>query len=321
MDQNQSRLDRQDGCVLLAGPTASGKSTIALAIAEEFEGVIINADSMQIYDGLHIITARPGAEDEARVPHKLYGVLAPEDYCTAARWRDLALIEIEAARSAGKLPIVVGGTGLYFDILTKGIADVSKIPDDLRSRLRTLQREEGTEAIYALLLKKDPDVAARLNAGDTQRLLRALEVIEATGSSLDVWHQKASTGPVLQGPRLWLALTPDREWLYERCNRRLDWMVEAGGALAEVKALADRQLDQGLPVMKALGVPELIQYLDGSLEKEAAVARIKMLTRRYAKRQLTWVRNKMCEAIHSHAQDVESLKEDFFPIIRRFLLT
>jgi len=321
MDEKQSRLNRQDGCVLLAGPTASGKSAIALAIAEEFDGVIINADSMQIYDGLHIITARPSAEDEARVPHKLYGVLAPEDYCTAARWRDMALDEIEAARAGGRLPVVVGGTGLYFDILTRGIADIPEIPDKLRRSLRTLQQEKGTEAIYTRLEKKDPAVAARLNTGDTQRLLRALEVIEATGISLDEWHRREGTGPVLEGPRIWLALTPDRDWIYDRCNRRLDWMVGEGGALTEVNDLMRRDLDPSLPAMKALGVPELIRYLDGKMEKEVAVTRVKMLTRRYAKRQMTWIRNKMCEANCSFAQDMESLREEFFPIIRRFLLT
>lgn len=321
MDNNVTSIVRQEGCLLLAGPTASGKSALAVAIAQEFNGVIINADSMQVYDGLHVLTARPSPEEEAAAPHRLYGILAPEDYCTAARWRDMALTEIESARNTGKLPIVVGGTGLYFDILTKGIAEVPKISEDLRKRLRDKQQSEGNAVIHALLLEKDPVMADKLNEGDTQRLLRALEVVEETGIPLGDWHRKAPSGPTLEGPRLWLALAPERQWLYDRCDRRLDWMVEFGGALDEVRGLRNRHLDLTLPAMKALGVPELMQYVDGKIELEAAVNRVKMLTRRYAKRQMTWVRNKMCEANLSSAQDLESLKEEFFPFIRRFLLT
>lgn len=321
MDNKVTPIVRQEGCLLLAGPTASGKSALAIAMAQEFDGVIINADSMQVYAELHVLTARPSPKEEAAAPHRLYGVLAPEDYCTAARWRDMALAEIECARNAGKLPIVVGGTGLYFDILTKGIADVPEISEDLRGRLREKQLREGNAVIHALLREKDPEMADKLNEGDTQRLLRALEVVEETGIPLGDWHQKAPNGPVLVGPRLWLALSPERQWLYDRCDKRLDWMIESGGAVDEVRDLRDRHVDSSLPAMKALGVPELIQYLDGSIELEPAVNRVKMLTRRYAKRQMTWVRNKMCEAKLSYAQDLESLKDDFFPFIRRFLLT
>ncbi|MCF8466440.1 MAG: tRNA (adenosine(37)-N6)-dimethylallyltransferase MiaA [Sneathiella sp.] len=321
MDEIQPPTHHQAGAILLAGPTASGKSALAIAIAEEFDGVIINADSMQVYDGLRVLTARPGAEDEARVPHRLYGVLDPSDFCTAARWRDLALLEIEAARAAGKIPIVTGGTGLYFDILTKGIAEVPPISEAVRTHLRALQRTEGNSAIYARLKEKDPAMASRLNEGDTQRLLRALEVVEETGTSLKTWQERTAQGPVLEGPRLWLALTPDRPWVYARCDARLDWMLDEGGALEEVRNLMARQLDPALPAMKALGVPELMLVVEGKLDRDAALERIKMLTRRYAKRQMTWIRNKMCKANLSFAQDLESLKDDFFPFIRRFLLT
>jgi tRNA dimethylallyltransferase len=321
MDKIAVPITRQEGCLLLAGPTASGKSALAVAIAQEFDGVIINADSMQVYQGLHVLTARPSSEEEAAAPHRLYGVLAPEDYCTAAKWRDMALAEIEVARHSGKLPIVVGGTGLYFDILTKGIAEIPKISTDLRSRLREKQQTEGNAAILAQLREKDPEMAEKLNAGDSQRLLRALEVVEETGIPLGDWQRRTSVGPVLEGPRLWLALLPERQWLYERCDKRLDWMVEEGGAVEEVRELQKCQLDPALPVMKALGVPELLQYINGQIELETAVERIKMLTRRYSKRQMTWVRNKMCQANLSSAQDLESLRDEFFPFIRRFLLT
>jgi tRNA dimethylallyltransferase len=248
-------------------------------------------------------------------------VLEPEDYCTAARWRDMALAEIEAVRSNGQLPIVVGGTGLYFEILTKGIADIPAISDDVRNRLRKLQDEQGTAAIHNRLQSLDPAMAGKLKPGDTQRLLRALEVIEETGTSLSDWQLKAPAGPILEGPRLWLALTPEREWVYDRCNQRLDWMMQEGGALEEVRLLSERALDPTLPVMKALGVPELMGILAGQVEEDAAVSRVKMLTRRYAKRQMTWIRNKMCEANCNSTQDMESFKAYFFPIIRRFLLT
>ncbi|WP_334127721.1 tRNA (adenosine(37)-N6)-dimethylallyltransferase MiaA [Sneathiella sp.] len=321
MDNNMTAERRQAGTILLAGPTASGKSALAIAIAEEFDGVIINADSMQIYSGLRVLTARPSAGEEARVPHRLYGILDPADDCNAARWRDMALDEIRAAKAAGKLPIVVGGTGLYFDILTNGIAEIPEISKDVRDRLRELQREAGNEVIHAMLTAKDPEMAARLNVGDTQRLLRALEVVEETGVPLTDWQRRAPAGSILEGPRLHLALLPDRAWLYARIEARLDWMLEEGGALEEVRALTARGLDPALPAMKALGVPELMAVLAGALDADIARARIKMLTRRYAKRQMTWVRNKMCEANRSSAQDLESLKADFFPFIRRFLLT
>ncbi|MAZ04650.1 MAG: tRNA (adenosine(37)-N6)-dimethylallyltransferase MiaA [Sneathiella sp.] len=321
MDKDQPDSRRQNGCILLAGPTASGKSALAIAIAEEFDGVIINADSMQVYDGLCVVTARPSAEEVASAPHRLYGVLDPADYCNAARWRDMALVEIEAARSAGKLPILVGGTGLYFDILTKGIAEVPDISDEVRGRLRELHKREGNAVIHARLREKDPKMAEKLNEGDSQRLLRALEVVEETGVPLGEWQKRAPTGDILEGPRLWLALTPDRDWLYERCDRRFDWMIDEGGALEEVAEFLKRDLDPALPAMKALGLPELAAVLVGKMTESAARERAKMLTRRYAKRQMTWVRNKMCEANRSSAQDLESLKGEFFPFIRRFLLT
>ena len=321
VSQAQEIFPEAQGCVLLAGPTASGKSALAIAIAREFDGVVINADSMQVYSGLRVITARPDEEEEAQAPHRLYGVLDPGDYCSAARWRDMALEEIERCHAQGKLPILVGGTGLYFEILTKGIAEVPPISEALRQELRDLQRREGNEMIHARLTEQDPEMAGKLNVGDTQRLLRALEVVEETGIPLGIWQKKAPEGPVLDCPRLWLARTPDREWLYERCNRRLDQMIREGGAIEEVKAVLARDLDPTLPAMKALGVPEIADFLASRLSEEDMMETIKRQTRRYAKRQMTWVRNKMSEAKCSVAQDLESLKGDFFPFIRQFLLT
>ena len=321
VSQAQEIFSETQGCVLLAGPTASGKSALAISIARAFDGVIINADSMQVYSGLRVITARPDEEEEAEAPHRLYGVLDPGDYCSAARWRDMALEEIARCHAQGKLPILVGGTGLYFEILTNGIAEIPPISETLREELRDLQRREGNDIIHARLAEQDPEMAEKLNVGDTQRLLRALEVVEQTGIPLGTWHKKAPEGPVLSCPRLWLALTPDREWLYERCNRRLDQMIRDGGAIEEVKAVLARNLDPALPAMKALGVPEIADFLASRLSEDEMMETIKRQTRRYAKRQMTWVRNKMSEAKCSSAQDLESLKGDFFPFIRQFLLT
>ena len=189
------------------------------------------------------------------------------------------------------------------------------------NQARDLQRREGNDIIHARLAEQDPEMAEKLNVGDTQRLLRALEVVEQTGIPLGTWHKKAPEGPVLSCPRLWLALTPDREWLYERCNRRLDQMIRDGGAIEEVKAVLARNLDPALPAMKALGVPEIADFLASRLSEDEMMETIKRQTRRYAKRQMTWVRNKMSEAKCSSAQDLESLKGDFFPFIRQFLLT
>jgi len=308
-------------CILLAGPTASGKSALAISIAKEFGGAVINGDSMQVYDGLRVITARPSQEEERQCPHRLYGVLDPADFCSAARWRDMALDEISKCHDAGLLPIIVGGTGLYFEILTKGIAEIPEISSEVRGRLRALQKEQGNEIIFQMLQEKDPQSADRLNIGDTQRLLRALEVVEDTGTTLGEWQKKAPEGPVLETPYLHLALTPEREWLYKRCNQRLDWMIHEGGAIEEVQAIMARNLDPMLPAMKALGVPEIRDFLENKLERGEMLERIKMQTRRYAKRQMTWVRNKMSSAHTSSAQDLESFEKEFFPFIRRFLLT
>ncbi len=309
------------GTILLAGPTASGKSALAMEIAKEFDGVIINADSMQIYDGLRVLSARPSVEDEARVPHRLYGILEPSELCTAARWRDMALEEIRRCHNEGKVPVLTGGTGLYFETLIHGIAPVPTIPDDIRSETRRKFSSIGNEAFHAYLGDIDPPMAFRLKVGDSQRMMRAAEVMIATGQSLLKWQENTGDGPVLETPRLWLALTPERQWLYDRCDQRLDWMLDQGDALKEVALLMKRGVDPSLPVMKALGVPELIAVIEARESLDYARQSIKTNTRRYAKRQLTWIRNKMSEAKTSSAKDLESFKADFFPFILKFLLT
>lgn len=293
--------------IIVAGPTASGKSALAMQLAERLaagRAVIINADSMQMYRDLRIVTARPGPDDEARVPHRLYGVLDADDPCSAARYRDLALPEIAAARQAERRPILAGGTGLYIRALTRGLSPVPDIPSDIRAAVRRLHRRLGSDGFHRALRERDPDMADRLHAGDTQRCLRAFEVIEATGRSLADWQAMPSEGPVLDGPIVTIALTPPRDWLYDRCDRRFDAML-AAGALDEIRALAAKGYDPGLPAMKALGVPELLRHVRGDCSLDDAVTAAKTATRRYAKRQLTWFRHQMDEATVIESVDAQ----------------
>jgi tRNA dimethylallyltransferase len=282
------------GAVLIAGPTASGKSALAIALAEKLGGVVINADSMQVYRDLHTITARPSAEDEARVPHLLYGhVDAAENY-SVGRWcRDVASA-LKDVIAAGGVPILVGGTGLYFKALTSGLAAVPPVPADIRDAVRARLAGEGVRALYDELLQLDPQSAVRLMPNDRSRIARALEVIKATGRSLTDWHREGMPPLIDAATTAKVFLTCERTELVARIERRVDVMMEAG-ALDEVRALAARQLDPLLPAMKAHGVPWLIRHLKGEVSRDEAVAGAKMDTRRYAKRQVTWFRNQLAE--------------------------
>jgi tRNA dimethylallyltransferase len=305
--------------IVIAGPTASGKSGLALRMAEEFGGVIVNADSMQVYRGLTIITAGPSDADRARAPHVLYGVLDPATACSAAAWRDMAAAEMERAWAAGKLPVVVGGTGLYLRTLMQGISPVPEIPGDVREAARALLAERGAAAFHGLLAERDPVMAARLDPGNSQRLVRAWEVIEATGRSLAEWQAEPMEGAV---SARWfsLALLPPRDALYAAIDGRFRGMV-AAGALDEVAALMALNLDPALPAMKALGVPELMAHLRGELALEAAMAAAAQASRNYAKRQMTWFRHQLDASMTASEQLSESLPDKIFPIIRQFLLT
>lgn len=277
--------------IVIAGPTASGKSGLALELAARFGGTIINADSMQIYRDLRILTARPDpAAAETRVPHRLYGFLDAAERGSAARWRVLALSAIEDAIAAGRVPFIVGGTGLYLRALLQGLAAVPDIPAMLREEAAALYRELGGEAFRDRLAELDPEVPARLPAGDRQRLMRAWEVVRATGRPLAEWQRAtAKDAPYRFGTIL---LIPSREALYAACDARFAAMV-AMGALGEAAALAARKLPPDLPAMKAVGVPELIAHLRGEWSLPEAVAIAQRATRRYAKRQLTWFRHQM----------------------------
>jgi tRNA dimethylallyltransferase len=311
------------GCIVIAGPTASGKSALALAVARAFHGTVINADSMQVYRELRILTARPAPSDEATLPHRLYGVLPAAETCSAGRWRTLALAAIAEAEEAGRPPIVVGGTGLYLEALLRGLAPVPDIPAPARAAARAERDRLGAAGFHAALAELDPVMAERLHPGDSQRVLRAFEVVSATGRSLADW-QAAPAGPGLERPSLVLVLDPPRRALYARCDARFRRMVAEGG-IDEARALLALGIDPDLPAMKAVGVPELARHLAGDCDLETAIAAAQQATRRYAKRQLTWLRHRLTSNLvigdDIFTQDIERILERFFPIIREFLLT
>jgi tRNA dimethylallyltransferase len=272
--------------VLIAGPTASGKSALAITLARQRDGVIINADSMQVYRELRLISARPSAEEEARAPHRLYGHVAGADDYSVGRWLADAKLEIEACWAIGRLPIIVGGTGLYFMALQGGLADIPAIPDAIRAKWRSFDGD-----LHAELQRRDPVGAARLNPSDRQRIIRALDVITATGHSLHHWQQQAQAQGFLNDINVErLFVDVPREQLYARAEQRFDHMIEQG-AVQEVAALPD--LPAAQPIMKAIGVPELKAHLRGETTLPDAITLAKTATRHYIKRQLTWWRSQM----------------------------
>ena len=278
--------------VLIAGPTASGKSALALAVAENLGGVIVNADSMQVYRDLRIITARPTADDEIRAPHELYGFVDAAENYSVGRWcRDVEETLREIGKQ-GRVPILVGGTGLYFKALTSGLAAVPPIPADIRADVRGRLQQEGAPALHAELMRLDPATAQRVTANDRSRISRALEVVLATGRALSDWHREGLPPLIDPARAVKVFITCERKELVRRIEVRFDAMIKST-ALDEVRRLAERRLDPALPAMKAHGVPWLIRHLNGEISREEAIAGAVMDTRRYAKRQLTWFRNQM----------------------------
>lgn len=289
-----NRASGTDRAVLIAGPTASGKSALALDLAERLGGVVINADSMQVYRDLAIITARPTPAEEARVPHRLYGHRDAATNCSVGMWLADAEAALAEARARGLLPIVVGGTGLYFKALTRGLAAVPPVPAAVREAVRARLAREGVAALHAELGRRDPGLAARLSPNDTTRVARALEVLEATGRSLIDWQGTGATPLIAPERALPVFLAPERDWLYARIDTRFEAML-AAGALDEVARLAARRLDPLLPAMKAHGVPWLMRHLCGGIGLAEAAEQSRQDTRRYAKRQFTWFRHQLPE--------------------------
>ena len=282
--------------LVLAGPTASGKSALALevahAIAEKSESVIINADAMQQYQEIPVITAQPSSEEQQQVPHVLYGVLLAKVHGTTAMWAKAAAKEVERCFEEGKTPFLVGGSGLYLQTLMHGIAPIPEVPDDVRQEVQAMMDTLGNEAFHQELAQVDAVIAAELYAGDTQRCLRAYEVWKGTGKPLSEWQKQPST-PVLNDVRYHaFFLDKPREEVYANINTRFPKMMEAG-ALQEVEALLEQNLPTSLPAMRSHGVPELTAYLKGEKTLEEAVEKACQVTRNYAKRQMTWFRGRM----------------------------
>ncbi|MDA1357723.1 MAG: tRNA (adenosine(37)-N6)-dimethylallyltransferase MiaA [Proteobacteria bacterium] len=284
-----------DPILIVGGPTASGKSALALDLALRLRGVVINADSMQVYQELRILSARPTLADEERAPHRLYGTLPARERCSAGRWCDMALAEIADAQTKQLLPILVGGTGLYFRSLLKGLAPVPPVPKGLRDAAAKLHSEVGAAEFHRLLAVRDPDGAARIHPANTQRVLRAYEVFEATGKSLGEWQNEQAGEVGYAGKFAALVLEPPRELLYAACDIRSEFMAEAGG-IEETAALLSLELDSELPIMKALGVREFAAFLSGDATRDEAVENLCRATRHYAKRQETWFRHQMAGA-------------------------
>lgn len=315
--------EKQVAAIIVAGPTGSGKSALALALAERFAGTIINADSQQIYRDLAILTVRPNMEETARVPHRLYGIIDAAENCSVGQWLKLARVEIAAASAAGRVPILVGGTGLYIEALLRGLAELPPIPEALREEARALYARLGGAAFHAELARLDPGAAARLPSSDRQRLTRAYEVAKATGVPLSEWQRRQSSGTTLNAAVI--LLLPPRDELYAICDARVLHMLEAGAA-AELRALLGRRLSPRLSAMKAVGVRELGAWLRQEASKEEAVAAMQQATRHYVKRQFTWFRRRLPETgqirkLVLNAQFSESLLPEIFSFIRGFLLT
>jgi tRNA dimethylallyltransferase len=299
-------------CILIAGPTASGKSGFALTLAERLGGVVINADSMQVYRELRILTARPTPEEEVRASHALYGFVSGSEAYSAGRYAVDAARAIADARAQGRVPIIVGGTGLYFKVLLEGLSPVPAIDPDVRAYWRGQAAARPAPELHAILSARDAAKAARLMPTDPQRIVRALEVLESTGRSLADWQREPGKPVLAEREAVRLLAVPDRATQAAVIDARFDAMM-AADALKEVRALLALGLSDELPVMRALGVAPLAAHLAGSTSLEAAVAAAKAETRQYAKRQLTWLRRNMISWKRIDTQQMERISLNNFP--------
>ena len=279
--------------ILIAGPTASGKSAVAIAAAERVNGVVINADAMQLYAELDVLTSRPSKADESTVPHRLFGCVPACEAWSVGRWLEAASREMQSAWDEDKVPVVTGGTGLYFKVLEEGLSQISRVPANIRDHWRQRLKREGPQTLHGELAKTAPADAARIKEADGQRIVRALEVLEATGKPLGEHFADARQTSILAKIDVSrVVLTPPREELYGACDARFELMM-SNGALQEVEKLMALKLNPELPAMKAIGVQALAAHLAGAQTLEEAIATAQKQTRNYAKRQLTWIRNQM----------------------------
>lgn len=306
--------------VLIAGPTCSGKSRIALELAAALQGVVINADSMQVYQELPILSAQPSPEDQSKVLHLLYGHVSASEGYSVGRWLAEASSTIRAQLSSGKVPVVVGGTGLYFEALLHGLANVPEIPPFVRKFVREMAENGGVDAVRARLVGLEPEASGAIRGMDLQRLTRALEVRLATGRPLTSWQAEGRQGGFESQSFLPIVLLPKRAEVYEKCERRFDAMIK-GGAIDEVEQLLSLGLPPSKSAMKALGVPHLARYIRHELSLDEAVDGAKTATRRYAKRQFTWISRHMISWNSVLEQDSERISEKIFSIIKENGLT
>jgi tRNA dimethylallyltransferase len=310
--------DRARPVLVIAGVTASGKSALAVDVAETFNGTVINADSMQVYREIPVLSAAPSEADRARAPHRLFGILPITDPCSAGRWREMAGAEIEAAHAAGRLPVVVGGTGLYLKALTEGLNELPQGDPGLRHDLLGQLTMKGEASFRAQLAAVDPEAESAIVMGDRQRLIRAMEVYRLTGRSLSDWRRVPAKPP----PAHWvfhvIVIAPEREDIHAACDRRFDEML-AAGALQEAQALAG--YDRTLPGMKAVGLPELLDFIDDDVELETAALLARQSTRKYAKRQYTWLRHQINADYELLEKYSERNRPHIFNFIRQTVLT
>lgn len=290
--------------ILIAGPTASGKSGLALRLAERIGGVVINADSMQVYRELRILTARPGPREEARAPHALYGFVSAHDNYSAGRFAADAAKAIADAERAGLRPIIVGGTGLYFKTLLDGLSPMPPVSEEIRAHWRAEAAKAEPGALHRVLKERDPEMGARLSPSDSQRIVRALEVLESTGRSLSAWQQLPREPVLDEAQTVRLVLTPDRAELYRRIDQRFAAMMDEG-ALEEAQQLEGLGLAPTLPITGTLGLRPLRRHLAGEIGRDEAVENAQTETRQYAKRQLTWLRRNMIAWNEITAQEME----------------
>lgn len=306
--------------IVIGGPTASGKSSIALQIAKRFNGAVVNADSMQIYRDLQILTARPDADSVNQAPHHLYGILGTNERCSAGQWRDRAMRKIAEIGDEGLLPVVVGGTGLYLRALMTGLHRIPAVPDAVRAALNARLNEQGAASLHAELTASDPESARAINPADSQRVVRALEVLLHTGRGLKRWQSEESEEASSGVRFLTLVTLPPREYLYDVANVRFDRMI-AGGAIDEVERLFSLNPPDDFPLRKAVGVQPIRSYLAGAIDIDGLKETGRRDTRRYAKRQMTWFRHQIIPDYVLQTKYSEIKLEKIFSQISTFLLT
>lgn len=306
--------------VIIAGPTACGKTDLAVEIAEEFDGEIVNADSMQVYKELRILTARPSDAEVERVPHHLFGCLTVSERCSAGRWLEMAQVVLADIHARGKLPVIAGGTGLYIKALTEGLAPVPEVPSEIFERVQSHFDDVGGERFKTELALVDAGAAERLPASDRQRLIRAAAVFAATGQTLSDWQQAQTSEPGYSARYGTVLLMPPREEMYDAINARFDQMMDEG-AMTEAEAFAELGVPDDMPSARAVGVAELLRVIRGEMALETAVSKAKTASRNLAKRQITWFRRQIRADITSDEKYLERDNDKIFSFIRQFVLT